>query len=228
MTRRIFITGTDTGVGKTVVTALLLAQLRDSGKTVRAVKPFCTGERADAFLLWELQEREASIESVNPFYFEEPLAPWTAARRAGKAITLEQTVDFLKEAQPKEGVLLIEGAGGLLSPLGHSFDARSLIRELGTEVIVVAANRLGVLNHVLLTMDALKQGEQNSIKLVLVDVGATEPATDSNPGDLRLLLKNVPLFRIPYIRRFEPTATCIRTAAEQFGDVLDEILAESD
>jgi dethiobiotin synthetase len=227
MMRRIFITGTDTGVGKTVVTTLLLAQLRDSGKTVRAVKPFCTGERADAFLLWELQEREAPLESVNPFYFEEPLAPWTAARRAGKAITLEQTLEFLKEAEPKEGVLLIEGAGGLLSPLGHSFDARNLV-ESGTEVIVAAANRLGVLNHVLLTVDALKHRGQNSIKLVLVDVGATEPATDSNPGDLRLLLKNVPLFRIPYIRRYEPTATCIRTAADQFGDVLDEILAEPD
>jgi dethiobiotin synthetase len=215
-------------VGKTVVTGLLLAQLRDSGKTVRVVKPFCTGERADAFLLWELQEREIPIESVNPFYFEEPLAPWTAARRAGKAITLEQTVDFLNEAEPKEGVLLIEGAGGLLSPLGHNFDARNLIRELGAQVIVATANRLGVLNHVLLTVDALRHGEQNPIKLVLVDVGATEPATDSNPGDLRLLLKNIPLFRIPYIRRFEPTATCIRTAAEQMGDVLDEILVEPD
>ncbi len=226
MTRTIFITGTDTGVGKTVVTALLLAQLRDKGETVRAVKPFCSGERTDAFLLWELQERESPIEAVNPFYFEEPLAPWTAARRAGKAITLEQTVDFLKEAKPGEGLLLVEGAGGLLSPLGHSFDATNLVRELDAEVIVVAANRLGVLNHVLLTIDALRNRGKKSIKLVLVDVGATEAATDSNPGDLRLLLKDVPLFRIPYIRRFEPNATCIRTAAEHFADVLDEILAD--
>ena len=226
MTRTIFITGTDTGAGKTVVTALLLARLHDNGKTVRAVKPFCSGERTDAFLLWDLQERDVPIDSVNPFYFEEPLAPWTAARRAGKAVTFEQTVEFLSEAEPKEGMLLIEGAGGLLSPLGHNFDARNIIRESGAEVIVAAANRLGVLNHMLLTVDALRQNDQNSIKLVLVDVGATEPATDSNPGDLRLLLKNVPLFRIPYIRRFEPTATSIRTAAEQLGDVLDEILAE--
>src|SRR5262249_13724067 len=127
MTRRIFIAGTDTGVGKTVATALLLAQLRDNGKTGRAVKPFCSGERTDAFLLWELQEREVPIESVNPFYFEEPLAPWTAARRAGKAISLEQTVSFLREAEPEDGTLLIEGAGGLLSPLGHGFDATHLI-----------------------------------------------------------------------------------------------------
>src|SRR5882672_6525542 len=78
----LFITGTDTGVGKTLITALLLERLRSRGAHALAIKPFCSGSRQDVALLQSLQPHELSDEVMNPFYFHEPLAPLIAARRA--------------------------------------------------------------------------------------------------------------------------------------------------
>ena len=88
----IFITGTDTGVGKTVLTALLLRHLRRSGRAAFAMKPFTCGSRSDAKLLHALQNRELTLNEINPFYFREPVAPLVAAHKQGRDITLRDTL----------------------------------------------------------------------------------------------------------------------------------------
>jgi dethiobiotin synthetase len=160
--RLIFITGTDTGVGKTLLTGLLLAHLRQSNCHALALKPFCSGSRADVKLIGAIQDHELSDQQINPFFFREPVAPLVAARRHRRALTLHKALAGIRESAGRCECLLIEGIGGLLVPLGPGFAVLDLLKELPhslgshrLEVIVVARNSLGTLNHTLLTMIAL-------------------------------------------------------------------------
>lgn len=150
-----FITGTDTDVGKTVLTALLARWMRAHGCGVRAVKPFCSGGREDARFLLRATGGGESLDAVNPWHYRAALAPMLAARAAGQRVSRLEVVEFLRRARRGTEVLLIEGAGGLLSPLGEDFDARDLIREVDAGVVIVASNRLGAINQVRLVVDAL-------------------------------------------------------------------------
>jgi dethiobiotin synthase len=144
MSRILFITGTDTGVGKTVLTGLLLAHLRQTGNHALALKPFCSGSRDDAKLLHALQDRELTLDRINPFFFPEPLAPLAAARKRRSSITLKSvlghigsilsltTTPPLHHSNPP--ILLVEGVGGLLVPLGKSFAVLDLITGLASNL----------------------------------------------------------------------------------------------
>src|SRR5437879_626160 len=121
--RTVFITGTDTGVGKTLVTSLLLHHLKQSGCHALALKPFCTGSRTDAETLHGLQDGKLSIEQINPFYFPEAVTPLVAAREHRRRITLGKALDHIWQMQKllrlslsaaRNPTILIEGAGGLL------------------------------------------------------------------------------------------------------------------
>src|SRR3954447_582296 len=159
--RILFVTGTDTGVGKTTLTALLLAHLRQTGAHALAMKPFCSGTAdgwGDVELLGAIQEGELKAREINPFFFPEPLAPLVAARKHGKLIRKEAVIKRINEVANRCECLLIEGAGGLLAPLGEGYNALDLIQELKCRSIVVAGNRLGTLNHTLLTVNMFKAG----------------------------------------------------------------------
>src|ERR1700722_15876817 len=113
----IFVTGTDTGVGKTLLTALLLHHLRARGCRALAMKPFCSGGRADVRLLQSLQPGELSDAEMNPFYFKQPIAPLAASLGKRKKIPLNLVVEKIRAVARKCDVLLVEGSGGLLVPL---------------------------------------------------------------------------------------------------------------
>jgi len=152
----IFITGTDTGVGKTVFTSLLLHHLRSSGVHALAMKPFCSGGRGDVRLLRAMQDGELSEDEINPFYFPEPIAPLVSARRHKRRISLADVVRRIKAKLARCECVLIEGSGGLLVPLGEKYFVSDLIRSLNCEVIIVSRNRLGTINHTLLTLSVLQ------------------------------------------------------------------------
>src|SRR5688572_27449774 len=219
-TRVIFVTGTDTNVGKTVVTALISAHLAGKGIDFRALKPFCSGERTDAQLLHELQQGSLSLEEINPFYFADPVSPWAAGRLAGRTISFEQTLDYLFGQRAACELLLIEGAGGLLAPLGRTFNAADLIARLGAEVILVAPNRLGVMNHTLLTMEALAARKVSKVKIALTDVNSGDPAAQTNEEDLRFVLDGVEIQRIPFFREYKPKATFVCSVVGSVPEVL--------
>lgn len=165
--RIIFVTGTDTGVGKTVFTGLLLHHLRVSGVHALAMKPFCSGGRADVRLLRAMQDRELSEDEINPFYFPEPVAPLVAARRHSTLVSLAEVLRHIKKISHRCECLLIEGSGGLFVPLGENFLVSDLIDRLDCETIVVARNRLGTINHTLLTINGLKDiSKRNDAKRV--------------------------------------------------------------
>jgi dethiobiotin synthetase len=190
MPLNLFITGTDTGVGKTVLSVLLTRALLARGVDASAVKPFCSGGRADARALWAAQNRgrgdaesAASLDAVNPWHFREALAPLVAARRAGQSVELGRALAFLRTSGRGRQTLIIEGAGGLLSPLGEGFDARDLIEHLRAVPIIVASNRLGALNHVLLTWDALPNAVRRRAQLVLMEPARADRVSRTN-GEL--------------------------------------------
>lgn len=192
----IFITGTDTGVGKTVMTAMLLHFLREKGVSALAMKPFCSGGLGDVRLLQSLQNGLISNEEMNPFYFKTPVAPWVAARAEGRKVSLQETLAKVQALTMKCDYLLIEGAGGLLSPLGEGFTALDLIRKLKCEVIVVTKNKLGVINQARLTMMALERVGKGSPTLILMDAKKADFATKTNEKGLAELLFPVEVLSI--------------------------------
>ena len=125
-----FITGTDTGVGKTVLTALLARFLRERGCQVAAFKPVCSGGRDDARALHAALGGALTLDEINPWHFRAPIAPSLAAAREGKSVSLAQVLAHIRAARRNFNVTLVEGAGGLLSPLGEDFDSRDLMNAL--------------------------------------------------------------------------------------------------
>jgi dethiobiotin synthetase len=161
MGQGIFITGTDTAVGKTYVACALAAQLRESGYRVGVMKPAETGCDAgdgklvarDAMALQAAAACELPLEKICPYQFREALAPSVAAEREGRRIEVDRLMDIYQEIGAAHDITLVEGAGGLMVPLLPSYTYADFARVLKLPVIVVAANKLGVINHLLLTVE---------------------------------------------------------------------------
>jgi dethiobiotin synthase len=220
MRRIIFVTGTDTGVGKTALTALLLARAQEDKISVRALKPFSSGGMGDQHLLGALQGQHLPI---NFFHYPEAIAPWAAARLHGRKVGLEQALDPIRENAVACELLLVEGAGGLLSPLGERFSALELIQELEADVIIAAANRVGVLNHTLLTVRMLP-GE-TKIKVALIEHAGADVSRKTNLENLRELLPGRSIVGIPFLANYRPEAQFIRGHASRLREPLGELLA---
>jgi dethiobiotin synthetase len=154
----IFVTGTDTGVGKTLVSAAIAAALARRGERVGVVKPVETGCRPDpedALALAAAAGDTAPLADVCPHQLPDPLAPSLAAERAGITIDVDALVAHVQRRAASADVLLIEGAGGLLVPLTQRASFADFAAQLGARVVLVVGSRLGAINHTLLTLDAL-------------------------------------------------------------------------
>jgi dethiobiotin synthetase len=202
---------------------LLLAHAQSEGTNVRALKPFSTGDGGDEALLGSLQAPGLTIAF---FRFPEPISPWSAAKIHNSPVTIDAPLRLIREHQSKCDLLLIEGAGGLLTPLGEKFSAAELIAELGAEVIIVAANRLGVLNHTLLTAEALKSRAINHLKIALVEHPEKESdfSRNTNLADLKELLPGIAISRIPFLKNYRPEAESVRSAAKDLRPTLRALL----
>jgi dethiobiotin synthetase len=197
MKQTLFITGTDTGVGKTVLTALLARFLRECGINVAALKPVCSGGRGDARVLRAATAGVLSLDEINPWYFRAPIAPWLAARREGRRVRIADVLAHIRAMQNRYEVLLVEGAGGLLSPLGGNFDSRDLITALDAKPVVVAPNQLGVVNHVLLTLEALPQRVGRQTSIVLMSPSKPDASTKANVDLIAEFSGNGKIFTLP-------------------------------
>jgi dethiobiotin synthetase len=168
MKQTLFITGTDTGVGKTVLTALLTRFLRERGVNAAALKPICSGGRADARALHAAMNGGLTLDEINPWHFRSPIAPSLAARLEKKSVKLAQIVAHIHASQKRFDFLVVEGAGGLLSPLGENFDSRDLIMALRATPIIVVQNKIGAVNHIRLTLEALPKNLRSKARIVLM------------------------------------------------------------
>ncbi|HMJ66721.1 MAG TPA: dethiobiotin synthase [Candidatus Binatia bacterium] len=222
--RTIFIAGTDTGAGKTVFAASLVWHLRSEGAEALGVKPFCSGGRADVKLLQEMQPGALSDEDVNPFYFPEAVAPLVSERKHRRKVVLADAMQRIDTVQRKCDVLIIEGSGGLLVPLGENFMVADLIRELKCELIIAARNRLGTINHTLLTVEAAKK-VRPSIKVVLMDCGDRDESTGTNFRILRQLLAPISVVEYPFLGRKIKSAPSLRRGLQRRKRILQKVLA---
>src|SRR2546430_8217711 len=128
--RILFITGTDTGVGKTVLTSLLARHLRERGVAVAALKPICSGGRADARALHSSLDGTLTLDEINPWHFRAPLAAQLAARREHRRVDLAKVLAHVRSVQLRFDVVPVGGARGLLSSVGGGFNARDLVVAL--------------------------------------------------------------------------------------------------
>ncbi len=160
----LFITGTDTNVGKTLVTAGLAAYLRESGVDAGVMKPVESGglsgsSSSDSVFLKKISQSSDDLDLINTYAFEAPLAPGVAARLEGVEISFDRILESFRRLELLHKTVLVEGAGGLRVPLGPGRCVSDLIAALEIPALVVARMGLGTINHTLLTLEALERRE---------------------------------------------------------------------
>lgn len=152
-----FLTGTDTGAGKTYVAALLVRALRKAGRDCVGLKPICCGGREDAETLYAAAEGSIELNDINPVWLRTPAAPYTAAVIENRAIDLMLVREAFGRARSAHESIIVEGIGGWRVPIARDYFVGDLAEEFGLPVIVVVANRLGAINHALLTVESVQR-----------------------------------------------------------------------
>ncbi|MES2437539.1 MAG: dethiobiotin synthase [Verrucomicrobiota bacterium] len=150
-----FITGTDTGVGKTYVTRLILEHLRAEGRDAVGYKPVACGDREDASILSAVSGG-IDLDEINPVYLNTPVAPYVAGMLENRTIDPAELIAGYENLAKKHAQVVVEGAGGWEVPLAPNYRVSDLAADLKLPVIVVAGNKLGALNHILLTVNAIR------------------------------------------------------------------------
>jgi dethiobiotin synthetase len=229
LSKGIFITGTDTGVGKTVVSAVIVRALMSRRIKVGVMKPVETGcidengvlIPADGVFLKKMAEADDSIDLIAPVRFEHPLAPMVASQLKGMSVEIDRIISAYKNLADKYDFLIVEGIGGLLVPVTklrtpnsepRTYFVIDIIKDLKLPVIVVSRPTLGTINHTLLTVS---HAQREGIKVLGVIINCNEPlkgsiAEKTNPDVLRELSHVPVLGIIPYIENIT-------------ADTLDEI-----
>jgi dethiobiotin synthetase len=177
MTHGIFITGTDTAVGKTLVTAALAWSLKELGLDVGVMKPVETGvvraRPSDASRLRYAAQVSDSLDRVRPYAFRLPVAPLDAARAERRAIKIATIMKAYRALQAQHDLLLVEGAGGVHVPITPSMDMLNLIEKMKAPVVVVGRAGLGGVNHAMLTLNAFRA---RAIPILALVLNQTVPA----------------------------------------------------
>ena len=157
MAQGIFITGTGTEIGKTVIAGGLAAALKQAGTDVGVMKPISTGDTADARFLKHAAQVDDELSLINPIYLRHPLAPSVAARIEDREIDLSDVETAFAELQARYDFVIVEGVGGIAVPIRDDFLVVQLIQQLALPILIVAAVGLGTLNHTLLTVRFAQQ-----------------------------------------------------------------------
>jgi dethiobiotin synthetase len=162
-----FITGTDTGIGKTFVTSLLVRGLRKAGLDAVGMKPICCGDRADAELLVEAADNQVSVDEINPWWLQVPASPYTASMVEERMIDVPEILRAYSRLRKAHRSVLVEGVGGWMVPIRRDYFVSDLAADIGLPVVVVVGNRLGALNHALLTVQSIKASGQTCAGIIL-------------------------------------------------------------
>jgi dethiobiotin synthetase len=216
MHKGFFITGTDTGVGKTLITGALILGLRLLGIRACGMKPVETGclregdvlLPSDGMFIKAIAHMEESVHLISPCCFEKPLAPLTASQIEGITIDLSRITKAYDQLLGIYDAVIVEGIGGLLVPLKQDYSVLDLAKEYGLPVIVVSRPGLGTLNHTMLTINcALKEGLTVAGIIINYHYPPEDTiAEETNPETLKQI-SPVPVIGVfPYLRDFEPVS----------------------
>lgn len=194
-----FITGTDTGVGKTFATALLTRALRRAGFDTIALKPVCCGVRDDVETLSAAADEELSFDDINPVWLKTPVAPLVAARLENISISMQELKAWFQRISSRRRSVIVEGAGGWLVPITKTTTVADMASAFGIPVIVVVANRLGCINHTLLTLESIKARGLKCDGLILNTIHPIANEAMRTNRDMLAELSGVPiLFEIAH------------------------------
>ena len=207
-----FVTGTDTEIGKTLITTALLHALGEAGMECAGMKPVAAGTVLidDAWCNEDVEAIRAAsnvnlpLAIVAPYVFHEPIAPHIAAQREARTISVEHIVRCYTEASAKVDAIVVEGVGGFCVPLSDSSNASDLASQLNLPIILVVGMRLGCISHALLTVEAILTRGLVLAGWVANTVDASMPCFDENVSTLKSLIPAPLLGIVP--RLPEPTA----------------------
>ena len=224
MRKGIFITGTDTGVGKTLISAALASALRKQGMNVGVMKPVESGCSrvegklipSDAIFLKEFSGSDDDIDLINPYRLEHPLAPATAAEMEGVKIELKRIEEAYDSMERNHDLMLVEGAGGLLVPLGDSLLIADLIKSLRLPTLVIARSSLGTINHTLLT---LRSAEASGIEVLGVIINHVTP--DRGLAEETCVISIRKFTRIPILGVFLYVEDAKKSNKDYLGDLAE-------
>ncbi|MDA3130466.1 dethiobiotin synthase [Aliibacillus thermotolerans] len=213
--RGLFITGTDTGVGKTLITAALGRMLSEEGLDVRMFKPMMSGVKredaqSDAAILQKFVPGKLSLEQMNPFQFNAPLSPYMAAKKEGKSVSFQRVIEAWETIKNNHSYYLVEGAGGLAVPLGEHYTVADVAKALRFPLLIVARPTLGTVNHVLLTIEYAKTKGLDVLGVILNETNVNNQddcSKEDNPHLIETFGRVSVLGSIPYIK--DRTVTCI-------------------
>jgi dethiobiotin synthetase len=223
--RGLFVTGTDTGIGKTVVACALLAGYAARGLRAVGMKPIAAGlelidgesRHADVEALIAAGNVAAPRDLVNPYCFPEPIAPHIGAARAGIRIDLERIARCFEELGTQADVVVVEGVGGFRVPLGAGLDTGVLAQRLALPVVLVVGMRLGCLNHALLTSEAIAARGLALAGWVANHIDRDMQAADENVQALREAMPAPLIARFPHRAPIVPGALATRVEFERLA-----------
>ena len=205
--RGIFLTGTDTGVGKTVVTLVLGTLLQEQGIDVGVMKPVqCAGD--DAQFLKKSLHLEDPLKRINPYYAPEPLSPHLAFARQKRSISISKIKKIYETLSSSHELMLVEGAGGFMAPLKKDYLVADLIKELDLDVVIVARLGLGTVNHTLLTVRQVREMGLNVRGVIFNQTGKGKGGIPeaTNPDVIRKYAKVKIIGEIPYLKNIRAGA----------------------
>ena len=202
MNKKIFITGTNTEVGKTFITKNLIERIQLKGYSVSPYKPVETGciKKSltlipnDSMIYFRAINKKIALDQINPYRFLEPISPAAAIKRSKRKVTINDYISKLKDL-PNSDLTIIEGAGGLCSPLapdGYNID---LIRKAKVSTVLVAKDEIGVINNVILSLSMLQKYKIKVLAIVLNRKVSSQPDGMNNYQEIKSLTK-VPLIQI--------------------------------
>lgn len=214
--KSIFVTGIDTGVGKTVFTCALARALRLAGINVGVMKPFATGlpragqyKSEDVELLIKSSGVSDPQELVNPYFFEIPASPYMAAKKLEKTIDVDVVLSGFERLQSAHDVVLVEGIGGIMTPILKDYFVADLIKDLNLDSILVTSTKIGSVNHTLLTLDACKKYGIRIAGLVISEVDSGYSVNDLE-SDLVSLSGVDVICKIPHVSGIESASKILQ------------------
>lgn len=213
-----FITGTDTDAGKTVVATALLTACTKGGYTTAALKPVAAGGvltkdgffNQDALRLQAAASQKNSYQDVNPYLYEQAIAPHLAAVNENRVIDFGQCIErCMPIINSAADVVVVEGAGGWLVPLNSEHNLADLASALGCEIILVVGLKLGCLNHALLTAAAVEASGLRLAGWVANHLSADMPFSQENIAALRQRIQAPLIAEIPFMQAIEPESLAV-------------------
>ena len=206
----IFISGTDTGVGKTLISSGLVRLARKRGINCVGIKPVETGcpikdgmlEPIDGRILWEAGDRSISLDECAPYRFAMPASPFRAAAMEDSNLRVSDIVEHVLAVSEDATMTVVEGAGGLMAPVEDHKMMIDIIEQLRFPTILVARMALGTINHTVLSVEAL-QKRKIPIKGIVLSVSQefSGPEEEYTPGDLARIVPDIPIVKFPFLKQ---------------------------